>query len=95
MVSANTGTAALTLAVDALRPTPWNRPGKPRVLVPSLTFVASFQAVLAAGCEPVACDVLPDTGTLDLADAERRLTASRASLPERDMRRGRMQRRPI
>ena len=74
VVSANTGTAALTLAVDALRPTPWNRPGKPRVLVPSLTFVASFQAVLAAGCEPVSCDVLPDTGTLDLADAERRLT---------------------
>lgn len=74
VVSANTGTAALTLAVDALRPTVWNRSGKPRVLVPSLTFVASFQAILAAGCEPVACDVLPETGTLDLADAERRLT---------------------
>lgn len=74
VVSANTGTAALTLAVDALRPADWKHAGKPRVLVPSLTFVASFQAILAAGCEPVACDVLPETGTLDLADAERRLT---------------------
>lgn len=73
-VSANTGTAALTLAVDALRPAVWHYPGKPRVLVPSLTFVASFQAILAAGCEPVPCDVLPETGTLDLADAGRRLT---------------------
>ena len=74
VVSANTGTAALTLAVDALRPADWKHAGRPRVLVPSLTFVASFQAILAAGCEPVACDVLPETGTLDLADAERRLT---------------------
>ena len=74
VVSANTGTAALTLAVDALRPTSWKGAGKPRVLVPSLTFAASFQAVLAAGCEPVACDVLPETGTIDLEDAERRLT---------------------
>lgn len=74
VVSANTGTAALTLAVDALRPESGKHPGRPRVLVPSLTFVASFQAIVAAGCEPVACDVLPETGTLDLVDAERRLT---------------------
>ena len=65
VVSANTGTAALTLAVDALRPADWKHAGKPRVLVPSLTFLAPFQAILAAGCEPVACAVLPETGTLD------------------------------
>lgn len=74
VVTANTGTAALTLAVDALRPVSWNKSSKPKVLVPSLTFVASFQAIAAAGCEAVACDVHPETGTLNTEDAERRLT---------------------
>jgi len=73
VVSVNTGTAALHLAVDAVA-AQCRVSGKPEVLVPSLTFVASFQAISAAGCVPVACDVLPETGTLDLADAARRLT---------------------
>ena len=73
VISVNTGTAALHLAVDAVA-AQCRVDGKPEVLVPSLTFVASFQAITAAGCQPVACDVLPETGTIDLADAERRLT---------------------
>ena len=73
VITVNTGTAALHLAVDAVAAQS-NVSGTPEVLVPSLTFVASFQAITAAGCTPVACDVLPDTGTIDLADAERRLT---------------------
>lgn len=44
------------------------------MLVPSLTFVASFQAIGGAGAVPVACDARLDTATIDLADAERRLT---------------------
>lgn len=64
----NTGTAALHLAVLAAAP-----PGS-EVLVPSLTYVASFQAIRMAGCEPVACDALLETGTLDLKDAEKRIT---------------------
>ena len=73
VITVNTGTAALHLAVDAVAAKS-TVSGSPEVLVPSLTFVASFQAITAAGCTPVACDVLPDTGTIDLADAERRLT---------------------
>ena len=73
VITVNTGTAALHLAVDAAAALS-RVPGKPEVLVPSLTFVASFQAITAAGCVPVPCDVLAETGTLDLADAEKRLT---------------------
>lgn len=76
IISVNSGTAALMLAVDAVKQqsqllADCSKP--PRILVPSLTFVASFQAIRAAACEPVACDVLLETGTIDLMDAERRL----------------------
>ncbi len=72
----NTGTAALHLAVQAIL-----EPGD-EVLVQSLTYVASFQAISAAGAVPVACEVVPDTFTLDLADAERRITPrTRAIMP--------------
>ncbi len=79
VITTNTGTAALHLAVDAVA-AGCSVPGKPEVLVPSLTFVASFQAISAAGCVPVACDVLAETGTLDLADAEKRLTPNTIAL---------------
>jgi dTDP-4-amino-4,6-dideoxygalactose transaminase len=50
--------------------------------VQSLTFVASFQAISAAGAIPVACEVYPETVTLDLEDAARRLTRrTRAVMP--------------
>lgn len=68
VVCVNSGTAALHLAVAAV-----TRPGD-EVLVQSLTFVASFQAISAAGATPVACEVYPDTVTLDLEDAARKLT---------------------
>lgn len=68
VVAVNTGTAALHLAVQAAVP------AGSHVLVPSLTFVASFQAITAAGCVPVPCDVLLETGTMDLDDAARRIT---------------------
>ena len=79
VITTNTGTAALHLAVDAVAAR-CRVAGKPEVLVPSLTFVASFQAITAAGCVPVACDVLAETGTLDLADAEKRLTSNTIAL---------------
>ncbi len=72
----NTGTAALHLAVQATV-----APGE-EVLVQSLTFVATFQAISAAGAVPVACEVRPETLTIDLDDAERRLTVrTRAIMP--------------
>lgn len=70
VISANTGTAALHLAVEAVL----GHGSGAEVLVPSLTFVASFQAISGAGAVPVACDARLDTATIDLADAERRLT---------------------
>ena len=67
-ICVNSGTAALHLAIQAV-----TRPGD-EVLVPSFTFVASYQAIKAAGCIPVSCDINPETLTLDLKDAERRIT---------------------
>jgi len=64
----NSGTAALHLAVQAV-----TQPGD-EVLVQSLTFLSSFQAIAAAGCVPVACEAVPETITLDLDDAKKRLT---------------------
>lgn len=75
IITANSGTASLHLAVWAAAAGPLKAiPGaQPEILVPSLTFVSSFQAVLAGGCRPVACDVLLETGTLDLNDAANRI----------------------
>lgn len=68
-VCVNTGTAALHLALQAL-----GLGHGDEVLVQSLTYVASFQAISATGAKPVPCDVDPDTITLDVKDAEKRLT---------------------
>lgn len=52
------------------------------VLAPSLTYVASFQAIAAAGATPVACDIDERTLMIDWRDAERRLTdRTRAIMP--------------
>lgn len=73
----NTGTAALHLAVLAL-----GLAAGDEVLVPTLTFVATFQAVAATGARPVACDVHTDTLFIDLEDAARRITPhTKAILP--------------
>jgi len=68
-VCVNTGTAALHLALQGC-----GIGSGDDVLVPSLTYVASFQAISATGARPVACDIAPSTLTLDWRDAERRLT---------------------
>jgi dTDP-4-amino-4,6-dideoxygalactose transaminase len=63
------GTAAVQLAVQACGIGPGDE-----VLVPSLTYVASFQAISATGAKAVACDIDAATCVLDWRDAERRLT---------------------
>lgn len=68
-VCVNTGTAALHLALQACGIGTGDE-----VLVPSLTYVASFQAISATGARPVACDIHPISLTLDRNDAERRLS---------------------
>ena len=65
----NTGTSALHLAIQSV-----TKPGD-FVLVPSLTYVATYQAITAAGCIPVSCDVNADTFLLDMKDVEKRITA--------------------
>ena len=68
-VCVNTGTSALHLALQALGVGPGDE-----VLVQSLTYVASFQAISATGAKPVPCEVDPDTITIDINDAKNRLT---------------------
>lgn len=69
VASVNTGTSALHIAISCL-----GLGEGDEVLVPSLTYVASFQAITAVGATPVACEVLPDTLFLDPSDVERKIT---------------------
>lgn len=68
-VCVTNGTAAVHLALQACGIGQGDE-----VLVPSLTYVASFQAISATGAKPVACDIVRETCNLDWRDAERRLT---------------------
>ena len=71
------GTAALQLALEAC-----GIGLRDEVLVPSFTYVATFQAISATGARPIACDIDPRTLTLDPDDASRRLTTrTRAIVP--------------
>ncbi len=69
VICVNTGTAALHLALQALGIGPGDE-----VLAPSLTYVATFQAISATGAKAVACDVSLDRGFIDLDDAVKRLS---------------------
>jgi dTDP-4-amino-4,6-dideoxygalactose transaminase len=64
------GTAALHLALQAI-----GLDVGDEVLVQTITYVASFQAVAATGATPVACDVNPTTMAIDLVDAEAQITS--------------------
>lgn len=68
VICVNSGTAALHLALIALL-----KPDQ-EVLVQSLTYIACFQAISGAGAIPIPCEVNPDTLTIDLKDAKKRLT---------------------
>jgi dTDP-4-amino-4,6-dideoxygalactose transaminase len=72
----SSGTAALHLAVEAAL-----EPGD-EVLVQSLTFVSSYQAIHAAKAVAIPCEVREESVTIDLADAQRRITPkTRAIMP--------------
>ena len=77
VVAVNTGTSALHLSLDALGIGIGDE-----VIVPSLTFCASVQAIVAVGATPVFCEVVPETLNIDVADVEKRLTPrTRAIMP--------------
>ena len=72
----SSGTAALHLALEAVL-----KPGD-EVLVPSLTYLSSYQSISAAGCIPVSCEVYEDTLTIDIEDANNKITKNtRAIMP--------------
>lgn len=74
VVAVSTGTAALQLAVECTGIGVGDE-----VIVPSLTFCATYQAIDAAGALPVFADVDPATLCLDPDDVRRRVTpATRA-----------------
>jgi len=69
VVCVNTGTSALHLALSGLGVGVGDE-----VLVPSLTYVASFQAISATGAKPISCEVNPNTLFLDINDARAKIT---------------------
>jgi perosamine synthetase len=75
-VAVSSGTAALHLALEAVGVR------GAEVIVPSLTFVATVQAILAAGGRPVFADCREEDLNVDLEDVERQVTPrTRAILP--------------
>lgn len=71
VICVNTGTAALHLSLQAI-----GIGFGDEVIVPSLTYVASFQSISATGATPVPCDVDLKTGFIDLIDAEKRVNVN-------------------
>ena len=63
------GTAALHLALQACGIGQGDE-----VLVQSITYLASFQAISAAGAKPIPCDIDLNTLTIDIEDAKKRIT---------------------
>ena len=72
-VAVNSCTAALHLAVEALK----LKPGE-AVLVPTMTFAASAEVVRYMGAVPLLVDCDPETFNLDLNDAARKIDDLRA-----------------
>jgi dTDP-4-amino-4,6-dideoxygalactose transaminase len=73
----NTGTAALHLALQCA-----GIGGGDEVLVQSLTYVACFQAIQSTGAKPIACEVVPETLTIDIEDAAQKLNSrTKAIMP--------------
>ena len=76
-IATSNGTAALHLALVALGIGPGDE-----VIVPTLTFVATANAVTYTGAKPVFADSEPRTWNLDPADVARKITpATRALIP--------------
>jgi perosamine synthetase len=77
VVAVNSGTTALHLALDAFGIGPGDE-----VIVPSLTFAASVQAITQTGATPVFCEIDKSDLNLDLADVANRISKkTRAIMP--------------
>lgn len=69
-IAANNGTTALHLALVALNVGPGDE-----VIVPTVTYIATANAVRYCGATPVLVDVIPDTLNIDPAAVEAKITA--------------------
>lgn len=77
VVAVGSGTAALQLALEAAGVGPGDE-----VIVPSLTFCASVQAITALGAHPVFCEVSARDLNVDPADVAARITSrTKAIMP--------------
>ena len=65
----SSGTAAVQLAIQGC-----SIGNGDEILVPSMTYVATFQAIKAAGAEPIACDIDENTCLIDLKDASSKIS---------------------
>jgi perosamine synthetase len=68
-ISCTNGTSALELALEGIGIGPGDE-----VIVPTLTFVASANAVKYCGAEPVFADVTADTWNIDVDDIKEKIT---------------------
>jgi len=77
VIAVNTGTSALHIALDAL-----NLSEGDEVIVPSLTFAASIQAIIACRLKPVFCEIDENTLNVDIGDVKKRITSkTKAIMP--------------
>ena len=69
VIAVSTGTNALHLALDTIGIKPGDE-----VIMPSMTFVATAQAVAMCGGIPVFCEIHPDTFLIDVEDVKKKIT---------------------
>lgn len=76
-ISVNSGTAAIQASLHSI-----DIKKNDEVIVPSFTFVATANAIMAAGAKPVFVDIIKDNYTLDPIDLERKITSkTKAIIP--------------
>lgn len=66
----SSGTSALQLAIDSMQ-----LPKNSEIIIPSITFFASCQAVLAAKMKPVICDIDLSTATLNIESLKKNINS--------------------
>jgi len=69
VVCFNSGTAALQVALQSIGIKP-----NDEVLVPTITYIASFQAISASGAKPIMCDIDPNTLQICLDSIKKNIT---------------------
>ncbi|MFH1982564.1 MAG: DegT/DnrJ/EryC1/StrS aminotransferase family protein [Pseudomonadota bacterium] len=69
VVAVNTGTSALHIALDCFDIGPGDE-----VIVPSMTYAACVQAIIATGARPVFCECTSASLLIDIEDVRRKIT---------------------